>query len=62
VILERDAKRWGLEQVVTDADGPPVLTYRVRARKSVGLEGLRQHLLKEGAPHVVAADELPRSS
>jgi hypothetical protein len=62
VVLERDAKRWALEQVVTNADGPPVLTYRVRAKKSVGMNGLRERLLKEGAPHVVAADELPRNS
>jgi hypothetical protein len=28
----------------------------VRARKSVGLDALREHLLREAAPHVVAAD------
>jgi hypothetical protein len=61
-ILERDAKRWMLEQSVSGADGPPTLTYRVRPRKSVGMDGLREHLLKEGAPHVVAADELPRGA
>jgi hypothetical protein len=61
-ILDRDAKRWVLEQSVTGGDGPPLLTYRVRARKSVGMHGLREHLLKEGAPHVVAADEPPRDS
>ncbi len=61
-ILARDAKRWMLEQSVSGADGPPTLTYRVRVRKSVGMDGLREHLLKEGAPHVVAADELPKGS
>ena len=55
-ILARDAKRWTLEQVVAGTDGPPLLTYRVRARKSVGMDGLRERLLREGAPHVVAAD------
>ena len=55
-VLERDAKRWTLEQIVADTESPPLLTYRVRAKKSVGLEGLREHLLREGAPHVVAAD------
>ena len=55
-VLERDAKRWTLEQIVADTESPPLLTYRVRARKSVGLEGLREHLLRDGAPHVVAAD------
>jgi hypothetical protein len=61
-ILERDAKRWALEQSAAAGDGPPLLTYRVRVRKSVGMHGLREHLLKEGAPHVVAADEPPRNS
>jgi hypothetical protein len=55
-VLERDAKRWSLEQVVADTGNPPLLTYRVRARKSVGLDALREHLLREAAPHVVAAD------
>ena len=55
-VLERHAKRWTLEQVVAGTDSPPLLTYRVRARKSVGLDGLREHLLRDAAPHVVAAD------
>jgi hypothetical protein len=55
-ILERDAKRWTLERIADGTGDPPLLTYRVRARKSVGLEGLRDHLLREAAPHVVAAD------
>jgi hypothetical protein len=55
-ILERDAKRWTLERIVAGTDGAPQLTYRVRARKSVGMDGLREHLLREAAPHVVAAD------
>ena len=55
-ILDRDAKRWSLEQVIAGTDGPPRLTYRVRPRKSVGLDGVREHLLREAAPHVVAAD------
>lgn len=59
-ILERDAKRWTLEQVVAGTGSAPLLTYRVRARKSVGMDNLREHLLREAAPHVVAAD-LPES-
>jgi hypothetical protein len=58
-VLDRHAKRWTLEQVDAAADGPPLLTYRVRARKSVGLDALRERLLREGAPHVVAADQPP---
>jgi hypothetical protein len=61
-VLARDAKRWTLEQVVAGADGPPLLTYRVRARKSVGMDALRERLLREGAPHVVAADAPPPGS
>ena len=55
-VLERDAKRWSLERVAAATGGPPVLHYKVRTRKSVGMELLREHLLREGAPHVVAAD------
>jgi hypothetical protein len=58
-VLGRDAKRWNLAQVRTGDGGPTVLEYQVRARKSVGLEALREHLLAEGAPHVVAADQAP---
>jgi hypothetical protein len=55
-VLERDAKRWRLEQVVSGTGNAPQLSYRVRARKSVGLDSLREHLLREAAPHVIAAD------
>jgi len=58
-VLGRDAKRWSLAQVSASDTGPSVLEYRVRARKSVGLDGIREHLLAEGAPHVVAADQAP---
>ena len=58
-VLARDTKRWTLEPVVAVPNGPPLLTYRVRVRKSVGMDGLRERLLREGAPHVVAADEPP---
>ena len=61
-ILDRDAKRWTLEDVVEGNGASPRLTYRVRAKKSVGMEGLRERLLREGAPHVVAADEPPPKS
>ncbi len=55
-VLERDTKRWTLEQIVAGTGDAPLLTYRVRARKSVGMDRLREHLLREAAPHVVAAD------
>jgi hypothetical protein len=59
-VLERDAKRWSFEaEEPAAARGAPVLAYRVRPRKSVGLEGLRGNLLREGAPHVMAADDAP---
>ena len=59
-IAARDAKRWSFEaEEQTPDHGAPVLAYRVRPKKSVGLEGLRGNLLREGAPHVVAADDAP---
>lgn len=59
-VLARDAKRWSFEAEEPATErGTPVLAYRVRPRKSVGLEGLRGNLLREGAPHVVAADDTP---
>jgi hypothetical protein len=61
-VLGRDAKRWSLAQVRASDTGASVLEYRVRARKSVGLDGLREHLLAEGAPYVVAADQSPDGS
>ena len=56
MILERDAKKWSLVQTTTGEESPKVLEYRVRPRKSIGLDGLRDRLLREGAPHVVAAE------
>jgi hypothetical protein len=58
-VLARDAKRWTLERIGDGGPDPPLLTYRVRARKSVGMDELRARLLREGAPHVVAADQPP---
>jgi hypothetical protein len=59
-VLARDAKRWSFEAEEPPANGnATVLAYRVRPRKSVGLDGLRSNLLREGAPHVVAADDAP---
>ncbi|MGH7526861.1 MAG: DUF4956 domain-containing protein [Gemmatimonadales bacterium] len=55
-VLARDAKQWSLSEAKPSDGGPGVLEYRVRPRKSVGLDTLRQRLLREGAPHVVAAD------
>jgi hypothetical protein len=60
-VLARDAKRWSFEAEEQAPDhGAAVLAYRVRPKKSVGLEGLRGNLLREGAPHVVAADDTPQ--
>ena len=60
-VLARDAKHWSFEaEEQTPDHGAPVLAYRVRPKKSVGLEGLRGNLLREGAPHVVAADDGPQ--
>ena len=56
-VLERDTKRWSLAKVRPSDGGSAVLEYRVRMRKRVDLDTLRANLLKEGAPHVVAADE-----
>jgi hypothetical protein len=61
-VLERDTKRWALANVMPGDGGPTVLEYRVRPKKRVGLDMLREHLLKEGAPHVVAADEGERGT
>jgi hypothetical protein len=59
-VLARDTKRWSFESEEAPVNGSaPVLAYRVRPRKSVGLDGLRSNLLREGAPHVVAADDAP---
>jgi hypothetical protein len=55
-VLERDTKRWSLDKVRPSDGGASVLEYRVRTRKRVDLDTLREHLLKEGAPHVVAAE------
>jgi hypothetical protein len=56
-VLERDTKRWTLAKVQASDGNPTVLEYQVRPRKRVSLDMLRENLLKEGAPHVVAADE-----
>jgi hypothetical protein len=58
-VLERDTKRWSLAKVRSADGDASVLEYQVRTRKRVDLDTLREHLLKEGAPHVVAADEEP---
>ncbi len=55
-VLERDAKRWAATGAET-GNGSDVLEYRVRPRKSVGIDALRDNLLTEGAPHVIATDE-----
>jgi hypothetical protein len=57
VVLQRDTKHWTLAKVGPSEGGPTVLEYRIRPRKRVDLDTLRERLLKEGAPHVVATDE-----
>jgi uncharacterized protein DUF4956 len=56
-VLQRDAKTWVLAGTRPSDGGPGILEYRVRIRKRVDLDTLRERLLREGAPHVVAADE-----
>jgi Domain of unknown function (DUF4956) len=56
-VLQRDAKAWALAGTRPSDGGPGILEYRVRMRKRVDLDTLRERLLREGAPHVVAADE-----
>jgi hypothetical protein len=56
-VLQRDAKSWDLASSRPSDGGPGILEYRVRMRKRVDLDTLRERLLREGAPHVVAADE-----
>jgi hypothetical protein len=56
-VLERDAKSYALAGTRPSDGGPGILEYRVRIRKRVDLDTLRERLLREGAPHVVAADE-----
>jgi len=56
-VLQRDAKSWDLTSSRPSDGGPGILEYRVRIRKRVDLDTLRERLLREGAPHVVAADE-----
>jgi hypothetical protein len=56
-VLERDAKQWAAAGSEPGDGVSGILDYRVRAKKSVGIETLRSHLLSEGAPQVIAADE-----
>ncbi len=56
-VLARDAKLWTASSVEQGEGAASVLEYRVRPRKSIGIEALRDNLLREGTPHVIAADE-----
>jgi hypothetical protein len=56
-VLARDAKLWTASATEPGEGTAGVLEYRVRPRKSVGLDALRDNLLREGAPHVIATDE-----
>jgi hypothetical protein len=56
-VLARDAKAWTAAGTQPGEGKGGVLEYRVRPRKSVGLDGLRDALLRHGAPHIIAADE-----
>jgi hypothetical protein len=58
-VLQRDAKAWSLAGSRPSDGGPGILEYRVRIRKRVDLDTLRERLLREGAPYVVAADDSP---
>jgi uncharacterized protein DUF4956 len=56
-LLVRDAKLWTASGSEPGEGTAGVLEYRIRPRKSVGLSTLRDNLLREGAPHVIATDE-----
>jgi hypothetical protein len=56
-ILARDTKLWTSSATEPGEGTGGVLEYRVRPRKSVGLDALRDNLLREGAPNVIATDE-----
>ena len=56
-VLARDAKLWTASGTEPGEGTAGVLEYRIRPRKSVGLDTLRDNLLREGAPHVIATDE-----
>ena len=56
-LLARDAKLWTASGSEPGEGTAGVLEYRIRPRKSVGLNTLRDNLLREGAPHVIATDE-----
>lgn len=56
-VLARDTKLWTASGTEPGEGAAGVLEYRVRPRKSVGLDTLRDNLLREGAPHVIATDE-----
>jgi Domain of unknown function (DUF4956) len=59
-VLNRSAKRWSLTKVAAEDGGLSVLEYRARPRKRVGLAGLRDRLLQEGSPYVIAVDQADR--
>jgi Domain of unknown function (DUF4956) len=56
-VLARDAKLWTASGAESGDGAAGVLEYRVRPRKRIGLDTLRDNLLREGAPHVIATDE-----
>jgi hypothetical protein len=56
-VLARDAKVWVAAATQPGEGKGGVLEYRVRPRKSIGLETLRENLLRDGAPHIIATDE-----
>jgi hypothetical protein len=56
-VLTRDAKLWTASNTEPGEGNGGILEYRIRPRKSIGLDMLRDNLLREGAPHVIATDE-----
>jgi hypothetical protein len=56
-VLARDAKLWTASGTEPGEGTAGVLEYRIRPRKSVGIDTLRDTLVREGAPHVIATDE-----
>lgn len=61
-VLTRDAKQWAAIGTPAGNGDPGVLEYRVRPRKSIGIDVLRDTLVTEGAPQVIATDETESTS
>lgn len=55
-VLQDRAKRWRLEQILSDDDGTSTLQFLVKLKKSTLPAALIDTLKKDGAPHIVGAE------